>query len=464
MKLGKSRLTVFVAKFCSLVWLATASCKKLVTADLPVETVPASTVFNSDETATAAVVGMYSQMMPTSLFFSCGGTTVYAGLSADELYTTLTGTTDKEFYQNTLQPGNSVVRLNFWLRMYQHVYQANACIEGLQSSGNLSAGVKKQLLGEAKFMRAFLYFYLVNLFGDVPLVTGTNYRANASLPRVAAAGVWAQITNDLKEAKENLLEEYPTAERVRPNKWAAVALLARTYLYQKEWAEAEAEATLVINSGTYSLEPDLNNVFLSGSTEAVWQLAPVEEGFNTTETRAFIPNLFPAARPSYALTPQAVAAFELNDNRRTAWVASKTANGVTYVYPYKYKVRLVGLPVTEYYIMLRYAELFLIRAEARAEQSKVSEAAEDLNAVRLRAGLPETTATTEADMHIAIEQERRIEFFAEWGHRWLDLKRTGRVQAVMAATKPTWQPNAVLYPIPQTDILQNPSLVQNPGY
>src|SRR5262249_32404391 len=146
----------------------------------------------------------------------------------------------------------------FWNGSYTWIYQANACIEGISKSEGISTPCKNQLIGEAKFIRAFLYFNLVNLYGDVPLVTSTNYAVNASLPRTSVAQVFQQIVQDLKDAQQLLTASYPSAGKVRPNKFAATALLARAYLYQKQWANAAAAANEVISTGSYGLVTDLD--------------------------------------------------------------------------------------------------------------------------------------------------------------------------------------------------------------
>jgi starch-binding outer membrane protein, SusD/RagB family len=146
-------------------------------------------------------------------------------------------------------------------------------------------------------------------------------------------------------------------------------------------------------------------------------------------------------------------------------VAGKSINGVVYAYPYKYKVRTGVYPYTEYNMVLRLAELYLIRAEARAQQGKLSEAITDLNRIRSRAGLSGLAPTlTQAQVLAAVVQERRIELLAEWGHRWSDLRRTGQADAVLETEKPGWQPGDAYYPIPLSELQRNPNMVQNPGY
>jgi hypothetical protein len=145
------------------------------------------------------------------------------------------------------------------------------------------------------------------------------------------------------------------------------------------------------------------------------------------------------------------------------WTASLIYNGTTYYYPYKYK-SLVSGANAEYYTALRLAEQYLIRAEARAQQNNIGGAQSDVSVIRNRAGLASTTASDQASLLLAIEQERRIELNCEWGHRWLDLKRTGRVNAVIGAEKTTWKPAAALFPIPSAEISNNANLTQNTGY
>ena len=115
--------------------------------------------------------------------------------------------------------------------------------------------------------------------------------------------------------------------------------------------------------------------------------------------------------------------------------------------------------------MLRLAEQYLIRAEAEAEKGQLANAINDINVIRNRAwlgSLPGNLGQTQ--VLAAIAQENRIEFFAEWGHRWFDLKRTGQANSVLAPIKPFWESTAQLFPIPYTEIQADPNLIQNPGY
>jgi starch-binding outer membrane protein, SusD/RagB family len=260
-------------------------------------------------------------------------------------------------------------------------------------------------------------------------------------------------------------------ERVRPNKWAAIALLARAYLYNNDYVNAEQQASLIINNSMYDTVP-LNQVFSKNSKEAIWQLQPVNNGWNTEDARKF---KLPASGPNTSSFPVYLSAFLMNsfengDKRRIIgnWVNSTTVGATTYYYPYKYKSATSGAPVTEYSMMLRLAEQYLIRAEARAQQNKIAEGQADLNVIRKRAGLANTTADDKASLLTAILHERQVEFFTELGHRWLDLKRTDNIDQVMSLVTPikggTWSTNWQWYPIPAYEIRHNSNILQNSGY
>lgn len=462
------------------------SCKKLVEIPEPVNTITTSETFKSEANATAALIAIYQNMITRQdPGFASGGTTIYAGLSADELNYLQQNVTVLEFQNNTLLPNNSYSKGSIWDMAYFNIYQANAAIEGLNNSSLIALEKKNQLLGEAKFLRAFCYFYLLNFFGDVPSVMSTDWESAQKLSRTSKEQVYEQIVKDLKEAESLLPDVYfaPASERVRVNKWVAIAMLARVYLYTNNWANAEAAAsTLISNSTLFGLENDLNSVFLKNSKESIWQLQIDNDSYpyGTYEGLFFLPEYF--ARnyppnvvnnlplyfiPKYYFTTRLINAFENNDKRKLKWVDSTgEILGTNYYYPYKYKIRIgTSGNVTEYYTVLRLAEQYLIRAEARAHLDRIGEARADLNVIRLRAGLADTSVDDKSALLDAILKERQVELFAEWGHRWFDLKRTGNADAVLSSIKGSnWQTTDQLYPIPISELTVNPKLTQNGGY
>ena len=443
-----------------LALLVFCSCKKFIEIKTPINEIQTAIVFSNDSTAQGAVTGLYTAMTNNNPFLMNAGTTIYTGLASDELKNNISADYDP-FYTNTLAANNSSVYGRLWLTAYTNIYQVNAILEGLDRSTDVSTAMKNQLSGESKFVRALYYYYLVNLFGEVPLALSSDYRINAVLPRTPVNEVYEQIVRDLMDAKSLLPVSYPTAGRVRPNKYTAVALLARVYLHLGEWQKAEEAAGEVIGSSVYSLVSNLNNVFLLASNEAIWQLMPPSANSNTGEGALFVP--FNATSvPTLSLSASLFTAFETGDQRKTNWVKSQVVNSVNYTFPFKYKVRSGA--TAEYYILFRLAEQYLIRAEARARLHNLPGSKADLNMIRSRAGLGNNTSADEASLLIAIERERRIELFAEWGHRWFDLKRTGRADAVLSIAKPGWNTEDQLFPIPQAELDKHPFLVQNPGY
>jgi starch-binding outer membrane protein, SusD/RagB family len=409
--------------------------------------------------------------------FANGALTFFGGSSADELVPFYSS--GDQFYPNELTARNPLIYSDLWKPAYSYIYQANACIEGLLASTTLSGSSKNQFLGEAMFLRALCYLYLVANYGDVPYVTSAaNWATNTTLARTPSVQVYPQIISDLEAAQGELSADYSISggQRTRANKWAALALLAKAYLYNKNWVGADSAANAVIVSGNFSLVgPD--TVFLTNSNEAILQWATNPQysyDYNATvEGYCELPSYGP---PLYYMTTQLLGAFEPGDLRYTDWVDSTVYSGMKYYYPYKYKVgsnQASEAPAKELYVVLRLGEQYLIRAEAEANGAGGGTAAAiaDLNVIRNRANLPPLPGTlTGTALFNAVAQERRIELFAEWGNRWLDLKRTGAVDSVMAKVTPLksggqpWNTEHQLYPIPGTELLNDPNLIQNPGY
>jgi len=439
-------------------------CKKFLAVDSPVNQVSTDKVFLSDATALATLNGILSEMMNNSNQFCVGGTSFYTGLCADELRYYSPGDRD-QFFNNTITESvHPFLETNFWNVAYKYIYSANLSIEKLAASTAINPSLKDQLTGEAKFIRAFCYFHLLQLFGDVPLVLQSDYRLNEVLSRTPAKDIYQQLIIDLSSAATLLPSQYMNNERVRPTRWAALALLARVYLYTGDWSLAEQTASFVINSGYHTLTATPAAVFLKNSSEAIWQLPPSNVSINTWEGNQTLP-ASASSTPTYLLRPSLLASFETGDLRQTAWVGTRTFQSQLIQYPAKYKVRGNNAPVTEYYMVLRLAEQFLVRAEARLHQNKLSECAADLDMIRARAGLAPTPAVTPDELTMAVEKERQLELMVEWGHRWYDLKRTARVDAVLGPLKGNnWQPTDALWPLPVRQLQANPFLVQNPGY
>jgi starch-binding outer membrane protein, SusD/RagB family len=433
-------------------------CKKLVQVNEPDDSFTSTMVFSNDSLAQTAVIGLYIKINTYTKYLLSGGMSVFTSLSGDELQRTSLMLNEEQFYQNEINPNNQLINTNLWKAAYTYIYHCNSCIEGLHKSNGVSTILKERLTGEVKLMRALCYYYLVNLYGDVPLALGTNADVNAMLSRAPVTQVYKQIEMDLVDASNALINE---RVKTAPTIFAAQALLARVYLHLKQWDKAEQMAGAVINSGQFALQTNLNEVFLKDSKEIIFQLAPMQSGMNSPDGFVFVPV---GPRPAYSITSNLLNAFESGDLRKDNWIKSVSINGQPYNYPNKYKVNASIAP-TEYNVVLRLAEQYLVRAEARTMQNNPIEAVKDINVIRRRAGLPEVLQSiTNQQCLDAIAQERRTEFFTEWGHRWIDLKRTGRANAVLSKEKNNWQYYDTLFPIPFSELETAPNLEQNPGY
>ncbi|RBQ11409.1 RagB/SusD family nutrient uptake outer membrane protein [Pedobacter miscanthi] len=488
-------IQIYIFTALALFGILLSGCKKFLEIPLPTDRFATEGAYLNDNSTGAVLTGIFSTAAGSILYN--GASTQYetigfrTGLYADDLTqiqaasVNAIAATTSQFYLNGLTSTNSTQ----WITLYRQVYNCNLTIENVEShKGNLAR--YNQWMGEALFMRAFSYFDLVNLYGDVPLALSSDYSITNFLPRAPKAQVYAQMAADLVKAESLLGETYldglsaTTPNRTRPNKFAAAALLARVYLYMENYAGAEAEATKVIaNSALYQL-PALTNVFLANSNETIWAIAPVTGSvvrdyylYTTAPavnaTQVALANISPGTMSASLLN-----SFEANDQRIANWTVLKTTstapvNGQFY-YPAKYKSVVNG---TEFLIQLRLAEQYLIRAEARLKQNNnVTAAVQDLNLIRQRArpatpagALPDYPATISPDACMdAILKERRTELFSESGHRFYDLKRTGRIDAVMTAAATikgsTWASWKQIWPIPLNDIQLNPNLTQAPNY
>ncbi|UAY55735.1 RagB/SusD family nutrient uptake outer membrane protein [Arachidicoccus terrestris] len=453
-----------------------AGCSKFIDVDTPYTSTSASQVFSGNAPAAAALTAIYMQLSTSDIrpAISFKSLLVDCSLYADELATAdNSDQTPNAFYTNQLTP--LIGPSSEWNDAYNKIYEVNAAIEGLMASVGVKASVKQQLLGEAYFVRGFFYFYMTNMFGDVPLALSTDYKANSTLSRASSEDVYAQMFKDFNRADSLLSDDYlggdaqsVTTERVRPTKAAAETMLARLYLYEKKYADAETFATKVINrTGTYGLVA-LDSVFLENSEETIWSIPPIRTGTqaNTAEGRLFVVsatnNIY---GPAYQIAPQLLNSFESGDNRKSHWIGYALAGSGWWYFPFKYKIGADNVPRAEYSMVLRLAELYLIRAEARAMQNNISGAQDDINAIRHRAGLGNTTANTQDALVTAILHERYVELFTEWGQRFFDLKRLGKLDAILGAEKPGyWNTDDQYFPIPQTEREANPNLTQNPGY
>jgi hypothetical protein len=439
-----------------------SSCSDFVEVDPPKNTLIAETVFKDPATVESALANLYYSMRERGMVSGSFGLSTALGIYADELDYYGSNADQSQLYNHTLLPSNNLV-LEWWSEAYHLIYGANDIIKGVEGSDELTKEEKSIYKGQALFVRAYMHSLLVSLYGDVPYITTTDYEDNNKVSRTDESEVYKKLIVDLEEAMV-LMEAVGrvSEERIIPDHHVAKALLARIYLYMEDWEGSASMATELIDS--FTLESDLDRVFLKDSPETLWQLKP-DDGENTSVAPLLIIPSVPGQ--TYALTPTLLESFEDGDLRFEHWIdsISDTDGTMTFFYTHKYKADLNETESLEYSILFRLAEQFLIRAEARAHSGDILGAQQDLNAIRNRAGLPDTLANTVESLLDAIHRERQVELFTELGHRLFDLRRTGLADETLRTLKPNWRETDLLFPIPEDELEINPNLLpQNPGY
>ncbi|MCO5234741.1 MAG: RagB/SusD family nutrient uptake outer membrane protein [Chitinophagaceae bacterium] len=348
--------------------------------------------------------------------------------------------------------------LNQYRLDYQIIARANQILATIDDV-DFDATSKANLKGQALFLRAFAYFELVRYFGTVPLhLTVVANRLEAAAELASKEQLYAQVETDAKDAAGLLLSK-SSQEPGRVTKGSAKMLLGDLYLWQKKYPEAETVLKEIVTSGEYDLMPTYEQAFSNTSDnknniESVFEIQYMEgsAGYNGSFIYNFLPRpmtkeeLAPITQTSNPQdlsgegnnipTPDIIAAYETGDERKDASIAYVTLSQslrANKVYPYikKFaKPHAVHGNTGNNWPVYRYAEVLLALAEAINEQNRPGDADDYLNEVRHRAGLPNTTATSQTDMREAILKERRVELAFE-NKRWFDIVRTNRIQEII---------------------------------
>ena len=370
-----------------------------------------------------------------------------------------------------------------WKYFYGLIGTCNGVIERTPKAVGLDAGRRDEIIGEASFMRGFLYFGMVQLWGGVPIVTkpvpeitSDNFAEVYSIlypDSKTQEEVYTQIINDLTTA----VNQAPTAygpTKMRGTKAAAHAILAKVYATRQpaDWNKVNEHADAVIASG-FSLLPSYEQLWdgmHENSAESIFELDCIggATGSNWGSSMFVGKDWKKFNTPTHDL----VDLFDAEQDmvRKNSSILFQKITSWTDVnwdisnYPFCYKMRNTN--GTQNQILLRLADILLLKAEALTELGQldaVSGAQYYVNLVRSRAKLAPTTATTADALRTAIAKERRLELAFE-GHRWYDLKRTGKAIETMTALGYTLNENKLLFPIPQGERDKNINLKQNPGY
>jgi len=440
--------------FLVLLLLTTSfSCSKFLEVK-PKESISDQQTIFDKTSSEQAVRGVYSAIADGGYYGTSFQSIGY--LSGDNVQWTGSQSQVQEFINHKVSPDNSTIS-SAWSAIYRVINRANQVISKVAVVNDplLTEAYKNQLIGEAYFARALAYFDLARTWGGVPIITKPTLTTadNSGIERSSQDDTYAQVLSDL-QAAEPLLPL--TTNRFRASRNTVWALKARYYLYRKDWTNAETYASKVIaDATTYQVVSPYSSFFagnVKGTVESIFEIY-----YNgSTETNGhggqWLPQTSGGTRqwaPNDAFV--ALVNNPLIGGNRSALVAKDNQNRW---YGNLYR----SINASPSYV-LRIAELYLIRAEARALKNDLPAALSDLNAVRTRAGLSNLVASTQTELLLAIENERRIEFAFE-PHRWFDLVRTGRAAAVLNVT----DPNKYLLPVPSQQILLDKALTQNPGY
>jgi tetratricopeptide (TPR) repeat protein len=430
--------------------LLSSSCKKFLE-ETPNNALPTETSITDASTARAAIIGAYDRLQ-----------TYYAAN-----YPTLgTITTDNVVFNGTLSeylqldqnaiPTDNVITVAAYQGIYRTINSANSVIAYVPAVNDptLTTAEKDKILGEAYFIRALSYFDLARGWGGVQIQLEPTIDLGSlkGIKRSTLEQTYDQVLADLQKAEQLLPEDATT--RNRAQKSTVFALRARLHLYRKQWADAESYASLVISNPKFALVKPYNAFFTAPfqTSESVLELA-----FSANDRNTFWNLWYPSSSGGqFTLKPSDALVSKLNNPTIGGSRKSLIAGSGTTVYGVLYNTSATS---TDPAYLIRIAELYLIRAEARAQLNKVTEAIADLNVIRLRADAGPTTAATQAEVIQAIEDENAIEFAFE-AHRWFDLTRTERAGAVLGVNNK----NYWLFPLPFSDVQSDPDLIQNPGY
>ena len=440
------------------------SCENLLEPD-PVNAVSDESPIFDKASSETALRGVYRQLASSGYY--------------GENYVTLGYFPSGDIKNLTTGGAANLVNVNFraddsnfnssWIAIYSTINRANHVITKVPNVQDplLTQALKDQYVGEAKFIRALAYFDLARAWGGVQLVLEPtiSLENKPKISRSTLTETYAQVQKDLEDA-ELLLPD--AVNRIRATKRTVWALRARLHLYKKEWALAEQYATKLIDKpADYTLLKPYSSWFAGnvvGTAESIFELQ--YSAINPSTIRAQMQH--PTKGGTYRYAPNDKFVQLLNDpaisGGRKALISSVTQGGTTLWFGNLY----YRLPATDPAYIFRIAEMYLIRAEARAQLNNLSDstgALSDLNKVRDRAEIAPSTAITKDEILLAIENERRVEFAWE-GHRWFDLVRTGRAKTVLEGLDSNTKvdANELLFPIPTVQLQLDPLLTPNPGY
>lgn len=411
------------------------------------------TIFDKSSAETA-LNGVYSSLADANYYGTSFQSIGY--LSGDNVQWTGSQSQVQEFINHQVNAENATIS-SVWVAIYKTINRANHIISKvpLVDDTSLPVSTKNQIIGEAHFVRALAYFDLARTWGGAVIITTptSSPSENSGIPRSTQTETYAQVIKDLNLA-EPLLSE--TTQRHRATRKTVWALKARYYLYQNNWQKAEEYSTKIIQDNQFKLLLPYNAFFANnarGTEESILELYYNGTSEINNHRGQWQPQINGGTRqwaPNEALI-KLLNTNETGGNRKSLIAVDNQNRWYGNLY---YRA-----PASDPTYILRIAELYLIRAEARAHLGNIQGGLEDLNAVRQRAGLEPSTTTSSDQLLLLVENERRLEFALE-PHRWFDLVRTDRAAEVLSIQ----DKRRYLLPVPSAQLLADKALIQNEGY
>ena len=391
----------------------------------------------------------------------------------------------------TYVAANDRIKKN-WQQHYFGISRANVAIDNIPNI-EMDTTLQNRLIREAKFVRALLYFNIVRLWGDAPLILHDPSSTDVSATKVARTSkdsLYAQIISDFTEAT-HLPKAYTGADKGRATSGAAHALLAKVYVTRKDWSKALAELNEVMNGGYgYDLFPNYYDAFQKLTKNGIEHIYSVQfetnlgaknsvQNLSSVAFNSFNPGVYPGDTPADSTL---YLMFNPNDTRRavtffTTLLNPATGQTINFGEARFNKFMDYSIsPLTNQtvsgmnYPVIRFADILLMQAEVLNELNygPTAEAYTAINRVRTRAHIDNLTeGLSQDDFRDSVFHERRKEFIQE-GNRWFDLSRRGGSYLYDALKKFPAKTGAALkdtlYPIPQSERDLNPLLTQNPGW
>jgi len=461
------------------------SCKKSLEVDPPSNSVNLAEPIVNTVILDKMVNNIYGQC--SNALFAFGGFSRGLEIMADNYQSGGTAANFLREQSLTLDPlGDSWVITNPYASFYKTIYAANKLVEVLKTTvpnANLPQSRLTQAMVDAYACRAISYYFLGRLWGNVPLLITSDVIENNTIGQSNQAAVFAQVEKDLLAARALAVAAAPTTTVYVRTQNQINSLLAKLYLRMGRWADASTAASALISDPNYTFTT-LDLAYMQKSTETIvgfGNTSAESTGNGTKMAYCFIgfrPYPGSGTTMGYATT-DLLNSYEAGDQRKVKWF--EVLSGVTYQKKYLhdlfYYIDIFAVPSGQEQnaVFTTLAEMYLIRAEAKANLNDLSGAAKDVNMVRTRAGLSNLPAITDKTIMInAILKERRLELNPSFGERWDDLCRHHLLLSVLGdATKfPNKAANLnagnatqkELLPLPTTEIQKNPKLVQNPGW